>query len=211
MFGVVGIDMIAGPSEILIVADNKNDPSWIAADLLAQAEHDETAQAILITDDKEFASQVCEAIDNQLLGLPRKEIASKSWERFGAVIILETMDEVAELVNRMSPEHLEIAIDEPNILASKIRNAGAIFIGRYTPEALGDYIGGPNHVLPTGRSARFSSGLGVFDFLKRTTFLEASAHSIKSIGPAAVILAEAEGLEAHAVSVSLRLSEMDSE
>ena len=211
VFGVVGIDMIAGPSEILIVADNKNDPSWIAADLLAQAEHDETAQAILITDDKEFASQVCEVIDNQLLGLSRKEIASKSWERFGAVIILETMDEVAELVNRMSPEHLEIAIDEPNILASKIRNAGAIFIGRHTPEALGDYVGGPNHVLPTGRSARFSSGLGVFDFLKRTTFLEASAHSIKSIGPAAVILAEAEGLEAHAGSVSLRLSEMDSE
>jgi histidinol dehydrogenase len=211
VFGIVGIDMIAGPSEILIVADNKNDPSWIAADLLAQAEHDETAQAILMTDDKNFASQVCQAIDTQLLGLSRKQIASKSWERFGAVIILEAMDEVAGLVNRLAPEHLEIAIDEPNILASKIRNAGAIFIGRHTPEALGDYIGGPNHVLPTGRSARFSSGLGVLDFMKRTTFLEASPHSIKSIGPAAVVLAEAEGLEAHALSVSLRLSEMDSE
>jgi histidinol dehydrogenase len=210
VFGTVGIDMIAGPSEILIIADNKNNPSWIAADLLAQAEHDETAQAILITDDKKFASQVCQAIDSQLLGLSRKEIAGKSWERFGAVIILEAMGEATGLVNRLAPEHLEIAIDEPNILLTKIRNAGAIFIGRHTPEALGDYIGGPNHVLPTGRSARFSSGLGVLDFMKRTTLLEASPHSIRSIGPAAVILAEAEGLEAHALSVSLRLLEMDS-
>ena len=144
------------------------------------------------------------------MGLSRKEIAGKSWERFGAVIILEAMGEATGLVNRLAPEHLEIAIDEPNILLTKIRNAGAIFIGRHTPEALGDYIGGPNHVLPIGRSARFSSGLGVLDIMKRTTLLEASPHSMRSIGPAAVILAEAEGLEAHALSVSLRLLEMDS-
>jgi histidinol dehydrogenase len=211
VFGVVGIDMIAGPSEILIVADNQNNPSWIAADLLAQAEHDETAQAILITDDSNFASQVCQAIDTQLLGLPRKKIASKSWEKFGAVIIIETMEEAVGLINRLAPEHIEIAIEEPNALAVNILNAGAIFLGRHTPEALGDYVGGPNHVLPTGRSARFSSGLGVLDFLKRTTLLEVSAKSIKSIGPAAVTLAEAEGLEAHALSVSLRLSETDSD
>jgi histidinol dehydrogenase len=211
VFGIVGIDMIAGPSEILIVADNKNNPSWIAADLLAQAEHDETAQAILITDDENFASQVCEAIDTQLLDLSRKEIASKSWEKFGAVIIIGAMEEAVGLINRLAPEHLEIAIEEPNALAADILNAGAIFIGRYTPEALGDYIGGPNHVLPTGRSARFSSGLGVLDFLKRTTLLEVSAQSIKSIGPAAITLAKAEGLEAHALSVSLRLSEMGSD
>jgi len=211
VFGIVGIDMIAGPSEILIVADNKNNPSWIAADLLAQAEHDETAQAILITDDENFASQVCGAIDTQLLDLSRKEIASKSWEKFGAVIIIGAMEEAVGLINRLAPEHLEIAIEEPNALAADILNAGAIFIGRYTPEALGDYIGGPNHVLPTGRSARFSSGLGVLDFLKRTTLLEVSAQSIKSIGPAAITLAKAEGLEAHALSVSLRLSEMGSD
>ncbi len=211
VFGIVGIDMIAGPSEILIVADNKNNPSWIAADLLAQAEHDETAQAILITDDENFASQVCGAIDAQLLDLSRKEIASESWKKFGAIIIVEAMEETIGLINSLAPEHLEIAIEEPNALAANILNAGAIFIGRYTPEALGDYVGGPNHVLPTGRSARFSSGLGVLDFLKRTTLLEVSAQSIKSIGPAAVTLAKAEGLEAHALSVSLRLSEMGSE
>jgi histidinol dehydrogenase len=211
VFGIVGIDMIAGPSEILIVADNKNNPSWIAADLLAQAEHDETAQAILITDDENFASQVCGAIDTQLLDLSRKEIASKSWKTFGAIIIVEAMEEAVGLINSLAPEHLEIAIEEPNALAANILNAGAIFIGRYTPEALGDYIGGPNHVLPTGRSARFSSGLGVLDFLKRTTLLEVSAQSIKSIGPAAVTLAKAEGLEAHALSVSLRLSEIGSD
>jgi histidinol dehydrogenase len=211
VFGIVGIDMIAGPSEILIIADNKNNPSWIAADLLAQTEHDETAQAILITDDENFANQVCEAIDTQLLDLPRKEIASKSWKKFGAVIIIKAMEEAVGLINRLAPEHLEIAIEEPNAMAANILNAGAIFIGRYTPEALGDYIGGPNHVLPTGRSARFSSGLGTLDFLKRTTLLEASAQSIKAIGPAAVTVAKAEGLEAHALSVSLRLSEMGSE
>jgi len=211
VFGIVGIDMIAGPSEILIVADNKNDPTWIAADILAQAEHDVTAQAILITDDEKFADQVCQAIDRQLQGLSRKEIASESWEKFGAVIILETMEQAAGLINRLAPEHLEIAIEEPNGLAANILNAGAIFFGRHTPEALGDYIGGPNHVLPTGRSARFTSGLGVLDFMKRTTLLEVSTQSIKSIGPAAVTLAEAEGLEAHALSVKLRLSEMDSD
>jgi len=211
VFGIVGIDMIAGPSEILIVADNKNDPTWIAADLLAQAEHDVTAQAILITDDDKFADQVCQAIETQLQGLSRKEIASESWKEFGAVITLETMEQAAALINRIAPEHLEIAIEEPNVLAVNIFNAGAIFLGRHTPEALGDYIGGPNHVLPTGRSARFASGLGVLDFMKRTTLLEVSKQSIKSIGPAAVTLAEAEGLEAHALSVKLRLSEMDSD
>jgi len=209
VFGIVGIDMIAGPSEILIVADNKNDPNWIAADLLAQAEHDVTAQAILITDDDDFAEQVCQAINAQLKGLSRSTIASESWEKFGAVIILESMEQSVNLINKLAPEHLEIAIENPNSLAANVFNAGAIFLGRYTPEALGDYIGGPNHVLPTGRSARFSSGLGVIDFMKRTSLIEVSPQNIGSIGPAAVTLAEAEGLDVHALSVKLRLTGLD--
>lgn len=205
VFGVVGIDMIAGPSEILVVADDKNDPRWIAADLLSQAEHDTSAQAILITDDAAFADAVVRAVDIHLQKLPRTEIASKSWQDFGAVIIVETMEQAVDLIDRLAPEHLELAIDAPEAFAEKISHAGAIFLGRYTPEALGDYIGGPNHVLPTGRSARFSSGLGVLDFMKRTTLLGVSARSIEAIGPAAVTLAEAEGLDAHALSVALRL------
>jgi histidinol dehydrogenase len=211
VFGIVGIDMIAGPSEILIVADNKNDPSWIAADLLAQAEHDISAQAILLTDDNKFADQVCEAIDIKLSYLSRGKIASESWKKYGAIIILENMLQATELINRIAPEHLELAIEEPNSLTFNGINAGAVFIGRYAPEALGDYIGGPNHVLPTGRSARYSSGLGVIDFMKRTSFMDVSAKAIEAIGPAAISLAEAEGLEAHADSVKLRLLDTDSD
>jgi histidinol dehydrogenase len=209
VFGIVGIDMIAGPSEILVVADNKNDPSWIAADLLSQAEHDLSAQAILITDDEKFAEHVCGAIDTHLHKLLRADLASKSWESFGAIIIVEAMDQAVELINRLAPEHLELAIEEPQIFADNVAHAGAIFLGRHTPEALGDYVGGPNHVLPTGRSARFSSGLGVLDFMKRTTLLGVSESSIKAIGPAAITLAEAEGLDAHALSIALRLQRMD--
>jgi len=209
VFGIVGIDMIAGPSEILIVADNKNDPNWIAADLLAQAEHDINAQAILLTDDNNFADQVCEAIDIKLKALSRGKIAGESWHNFGAVIILKNLEQSTRLINRIAPEHLELAIEEPNNIMNNSLNAGAVFLGRHTPEALGDYIGGPNHVLPTGRSARFSSGLGVLDFMKRTSFLDVSAQAIEAIGPAAVSLAEAEGLEAHAHSVKLRLSGLD--
>jgi histidinol dehydrogenase len=209
VFGVVGIDMIAGPSEILVVADTKNDPSWIAADLLSQAEHDTSAQSILITDDGAFADQVVQAIAVHLQKLPRTEIASKSWQDFGSIIVVDKMAEAAALINRLAPEHLELAIDAPEAFAEKISHAGAIFLGRHTPEALGDYIGGPNHVLPTGRSARFSSGLGVLDFMKRTTLLGVSEQSINAIGPAAVTLAEAEGLDAHALSVALRLPKTD--
>jgi histidinol dehydrogenase len=209
VFGVVGIDMIAGPSEILVVADNKNDPSWIAADLLSQAEHDTSAQAILITDDANFADQVCQAIDVHLQNLSRSKIAGKSWEDFGVVITIENMEYAMGLINRIAPEHLELAIEAPEAFSKNIVNAGAIFLGRHTPEALGDYIGGPNHVLPTGRSARFSSGLGVLDFMKRTTLLGVSEQSIKVIGPAAVTLAKAEGLEAHALSVALRMAKTD--
>ncbi len=209
VFGVVGIDMIAGPSEILVLADNKNDPTWIAADMLSQAEHDTKAQAILMTDDENFADLVCQAINAQLEKMSRKEIASESWEIYGAVIVVDTMEQATGLINRIAPEHLELAIDKPGDLAVGIVNAGAIFLGRHTPEALGDYIAGPSHVLPTGRSARFSSGLGVIDFVKRTTLLGVPPHSIQSIGPAAVALAEAEGLGAHALSVELRLRDTD--
>jgi histidinol dehydrogenase len=206
VFGVVGIDMIAGPSEILVVADNKNDPAWMAADLMSQAEHDTAAQSILITDDEAFADDVVQAVETLQQRLPRGEIAAQSWRDFGAAITVENLTEAVPLVNRIAPEHLELAVADPEKLAEKINNAGAIFLGRHTPEALGDYVGGPNHVLPTSRSARFSSGLGVLDFLKRTTILKADENSIWKIGPAAVILAEAEGLDAHALSVSLRLN-----
>ncbi len=206
VFGVVGIDMIAGPSEILVVADNKNDPAWMAADLMSQAEHDTAAQSILITDDEAFADDVVQAVDTLQQRLPRGEIAAQSWRDFGAAITVENLTEAVPLINRIAPEHLELAVADPEKLAEKINNAGAIFLGRHTPEALGDYVGGPNHVLPTSRSARFSSGLGVLDFLKRTTILKADENSIWKIGPAAVILAEAEGLDAHALSVSLRLN-----
>ena len=205
VFGTVGIDMIAGPSEILVVADGANEPEWIAADLLSQAEHDEDAQAILITDDGAFAAQVTDAVAGHLTRLPRATIAAASWRRHGAVIVLRSLDEAPALINRLAPEHLELAVDEPLPLAEAVTSAGAIFLGRHTPEAIGDYVAGPNHVLPTARSARFSSGLSPLDFLKRTTFVGCDAASLAQIGPAAVTLAEAEGLHAHALSVALRL------
>jgi len=206
VFGTVGIDMIAGPSEILIVADGANDPAWIAADLLSQAEHDTAAQSILITDDAAFAGAVETALAAALETLKRADIARASWRDFGAVIIVEDLSEAAALVDRIAPEHLELAIDEPSAMAANISNAGAIFLGRYAPEALGDYIAGPNHVLPTARSARFSSGLGVLDFMKRTSLIGADAEGLGRIGPAAVMLAEAEGLDAHARSLAIRFN-----
>jgi histidinol dehydrogenase len=206
VFGTVGIDMIAGPSEILVIADNGNDPSWIAADLLSQAEHDTAAQSILITDDAAFGQAVAQAVEHHLLTLPRAEIARASWADHGAIIVVPSLDDAVPLIDRLAPEHLEMAIDHPERLADKVHHAGAIFLGRYTPEAVGDYIGGPNHVLPTARSARFSSGLGVLDFMKRTSVLGCDALALRQIGPAAVTLATAEGLGAHALSVSLRLN-----
>ena len=205
VFGTVGIDMIAGPSEILVVADGANDPGWIAADLLSQAEHDTDAQAILMTDDAAFAARVEEEAEAHLARLPRANIAAASWRRHGAVIVLRSLDEAPPLVNRLAPEHLELAVAEPARIAEAVTSAGAIFLGRHTPEAIGDYVAGPNHVLPTARSARFSSGLSPLDFLKRTTFVGCDAASLAHIGPAAVTLAEAEGLHAHALSVALRL------
>ena len=206
VFGTVGIDMIAGPSEILVVADGDNDPDWIAADLLSQAEHDESAQSILITDDAAFASAVEAAVERQLQTLPRAAVAGASWRDYGAVIVVGALDEAPALVDRIAPEHLELAVADPEPLLAKIRNAGAVFLGRHTPEAIGDYVGGSNHVLPTARSARFSSGLSVLDFVKRTSVLRCDAETLKALGPAAIALAEAEGLAAHGRSVSIRLN-----
>ena len=206
VYGQVGIDMIAGPSEILVLADAKNDPAWIAVDLLSQAEHDTAAQAILITDDAPFADAVAAAVESALKTLPRRAIAGESWQRFGAIVVIQRWDEAADLVNRLAPEHLEIAVDDAVTLAADIRNAGAIFLGRHTPEAVGDYVAGPNHVLPTARSARFSSGLSVLDFMKRTSLVRCDAASLNAIGPAAVTLAKAEGLDAHALSIAIRLN-----
>ncbi|MGA8319509.1 MAG: histidinol dehydrogenase [Xanthobacteraceae bacterium] len=205
VFGKVGIDMIAGPSEVLIIADKDGNPDWIAADLLAQAEHDASAQAILLTDDPALADATERAVNSQLKTLPREKIASASWSDFGAVILLRRLDEAPALVDAIAPEHLEIAAADAETIAGRIRNAGAIFIGAHTPEAIGDYVGGPNHVLPTARTARFSSGLGVIDFMKRTTWLDATRAGLVALAPAAVALAEAEGLHAHARSVSARL------
>ncbi|MGE0094355.1 MAG: histidinol dehydrogenase [Alphaproteobacteria bacterium] len=205
VFGTVGIDLIAGPSEILVVADGKNDPAWIAADLLSQAEHDPVAQSILITDDATFADAVARAAETHLKSLPRAKIARESWETYGAVIVVGALEDACALVDRLAPEHLELAVADPDALAARIRNAGAIFLGRHTPEAIGDYVAGPSHVLPTSRSARFSSGLGVLDFMKRTSIVGCGPEALAAIGPAAVALAEAEGLEAHALSVALRL------
>ncbi|KPF86361.1 histidinol dehydrogenase [alpha proteobacterium AAP38] len=205
VFGTVGIDMIAGPSEILVVADGQNDPAWIAADLLSQAEHDTSAQSILITDDAAFADAVSAAVDAHLSTLPRAEIAGTSWRDHGAIILVDSLDDTVPLVDRLAPEHLELAVADPDALAAKIRNAGAIFLGRHTPEAIGDYVAGPNHVLPTARSARFSSGLNVLDFMKRTTLVGCTPESLARIGPAAVSLANSEGLGAHALSVAIRL------
>jgi histidinol dehydrogenase len=207
VFGTVGIDMIAGPSEILVVADGENDPSWVAADLLSQAEHDSVAQSILITDDKDFADRVEAAVESHLKTLSRQDIARASWENYGVVITVDDlMRDGVPLVDRIAPEHLELAVADPDALSEVVRNAGAIFLGRYTPEAIGDYVAGPNHVLPTSRTARFSSGLGVLDFMKRTTFIGCNAESLNAIGPAAVKLAGAEGLQAHGLSVSIRLN-----
>lgn len=206
VFGTVGIDMIAGPSEILVVADASNDPAWIAADLLSQAEHDPSSQSILITDSEGFAKRVLAAVDGHLKTLPRAEIARASWQKHGAVIIVGTLMDAAALVNRIAPEHLELAVNDAKPLLAAIRHAGAIFIGRHTPEALGDYIAGPSHVLPTSGTARFSSGLGVFDFLKRTSIVDCPAGGLAAIGPSALAMARAEGLDAHALSVAIRLN-----
>lgn len=205
VYGVVGIDMIAGPSEVLIISDGDGDPAWTAADLLAQAEHDPVAQSILMTHDEAFAKEVEKAVASQLKCLPKAEIAGASWRDYGAIIILQNLDEAIALSDRLAPEHLEIATRDAEEMAAKVRNAGAIFLGHYTPEAVGDYVGGPNHVLPTARSARFSSGLNVLDFMKRTTILKCSADALRKIGPAAVTIGKAEGLDAHARSVAIRL------
>ncbi|MDG1020321.1 MAG: histidinol dehydrogenase [Emcibacteraceae bacterium] len=211
VFGTVGIDMIAGPSEILVTADNKNDPKWIAMDLLSQAEHDEVAQSILITDDAFYADQVIKAVDVHLETLPRAEIARTSWENHGCVIVVGAMENAPTLIDQIAPEHLELAVENANDFANKIRNAGSIFIGRYTPEAIGDYIAGPNHVLPTSGSARFSSGLSVIDFMKRNTLIECHAENLGIIGPSAMKLAEEEGLDAHKNSIGIRLKNDDAE
>ncbi|MFZ3353696.1 MAG: histidinol dehydrogenase [Xanthobacteraceae bacterium] len=206
VFGKVGIDMIAGPSEVLIIADKTGNADWIAADLLAQAEHDTSAQAILITDSQALADAVERAIEGQLMRLPRHKIASASWQDFGAVILVRSFDEALPLVDAIAPEHLEIATADAEDLAPRIRNAGAIFIGAHTPEAIGDYVAGSNHVLPTARSARFSSGLGVLDFMKRTSLLKCGPEQLRALGAAAMALGTAEGLDAHARSISIRLN-----
>jgi len=206
VYGAVGIDSIAGPSEILIVADSLNDPKWIAYDLLAQAEHDELARSILITDNENFAEKVLRSVENILSSSQRSEIARTSWENQGAVIIVDSLTEVPKLVDLIAPEHLELAVEKPENMMRQIKHAGAIFLGCYTPEAIGDYVAGPNHVLPTDRTARFSSGLSVFDFIKRTTFVKCDLQGLKKIGPPAITLAQAEGLPAHAESIKVRLN-----
>jgi histidinol dehydrogenase len=209
VFGAVGIDSVAGPSEILIIADGANDPEWIAADLLSQAEHDRVAQSILITNDAAFAAKVDAAVTAALALLPRKEIAEASWNDYGAIVVVAHLADAAALANRIAPEHLELAVADPDGFLPFIRHAGAIFLGRYTPEAMGDYIAGPNHVLPTARTARFSSGLSVLDFVKRTTLLSLTPAAIRVLGPDAIALAQAEGLDAHARSVAARLKPHD--
>ncbi|API60010.1 histidinol dehydrogenase [Tardibacter chloracetimidivorans] len=205
LYGTVGIDMVAGPSEILVVADGRNDPDWIAADLLSQAEHDATAQSILFTDDAAFADAVSAAVERQLAGLSTENTARPSWANFGAIVLFDDLARTPPYIDRLAPEHLELAVDDPEAIFGHVRHAGSVFMGRHTPEAVGDYVGGPNHVLPTGRRARFSSGLSVTDFMKRTSFLACSPESLGKIGPAAVSLAQAEGLPAHARSVAIRL------
>jgi histidinol dehydrogenase len=209
VFGTVGIDMIAGPSEILVIADKDNNPDWIAVDLLSQAEHDANAQSILITDCPDFATQVARAIEKRLETLERTSIASPSWKTYGAIIVVQDLDEAAVLSDRIAPEHLELCVADPEEYSLKIRHAGAIFLGAWTPEAIGDYIGGPNHVLPTARSARFSSGLSVLDFMKKTTLAKMTPAALKAIGPAAETLAKSESLQAHGLSVRLRLDQLN--
>jgi histidinol dehydrogenase len=205
LYGVVGIDMVAGPSEIVVVADGRNDPEWTAADLLSQSEHDPTSQSILFTDDAAFADAVAAAVERQIRRLSTSAVARASWDANGAIILVSALEEALPLVDRLAPEHLELAVDDPQPLFDQVRHAGSIFMGRMTPEAVGDYVAGPNHVLPTGRRARFSSGLSVLDFMKRTSFLALDQRAIQAIGPAAVALATAEGLPAHALSVAKRL------
>jgi histidinol dehydrogenase len=205
LYGVVGIDMVAGPSEILVIADGNNNPDWIAADLLSQAEHDPTSQSILITDSEPLARQVEDAIDVALMKLSTAKTAKTSWDGHGLIVIVDSLDEAPALSDRLAAEHVELMVDEPQALFDRLRHAGSVFLGRHTPEAVGDYIAGPNHVLPTGRRARFASGLSVLDFMKRTSFIDASHAALAAIGPAAVKLAEAEGLPAHALSISTRL------
>ncbi|THG38511.1 histidinol dehydrogenase [Sphingomonas olei] len=205
VYGVVGIDMVAGPSEIIVVADGANDPDWIAADLLSQAEHDVTTQSILFTDSADFADSVVAAVERQLVELPTRDTARIAWEANGAIVLVDTLEQAMPLVDALAPEHVEIAVDDPQPLFDMMRHAGSAFLGRYTPEAIGDYVAGPNHVLPTGRRARFASGLGVTDFMKRTSFLQLDAAALAKLGPATVALAEAEGLPAHAQSVARRL------
>jgi len=205
LYGVVGIDMVAGPSEILLIADGRNDPEWTAADLLSQAEHDPAAQSILITDDPVFADTVADRIGVELAMLPTARVANESWNTHGVIIEVASMDEAPALANALAAEHVQIATDKPEALFKQIRHAGSVFLGRMTPEAVGDYVAGPNHVLPTGRRARFSSGLSVLDFMKRTSFIQLDEAALKAIGPAAIELAEAEGLQAHARSIEVRL------
>jgi histidinol dehydrogenase len=206
VFGKVGIDMIAGPSEVLVIADDTANADWIAADLLAQAEHDASAQSILITDSPRLAEEVARAVEGQLKSLPRAAIASASWSDFGAIIEVERLEQSVPLADAIAAEHLEIMTRDPDALAAKVRNAGAIFLGHHTPEAIGDYVGGSNHVLPTARSARFSSGLGVLDFMKRTSLLKCGPDQLRALGPAAMTLGRAEGLDAHSRSIGLRLN-----
>jgi histidinol dehydrogenase len=206
VFGTVGIDSIAGPSEVLIVADKSANPSWVAADLLAQAEHGGGAQSILVTTDEPLADSVAIEVERQLALMPREAIAREGWDEFGAIIVVGTLAEAMELANRLASEHVELAVDDPQALLSHVRNAGAVFLGHHTPEAIGDYVGGSNHVLPTARSARFASGLGVLDFMKRTSVLGCDPASLAALAPAAVTLAETEGLDAHGRSVSIRLN-----
>ena len=205
VYGVVGIDMVAGPSEIVVVADGANDPEWIAADLLSQAEHDPTTQSILFTDDDAFADAVATAVERQLATLATEAVARAAWADNGAIVVVPTLAEAIPLVDRLAPEHVEFACDDPQALFDRLRHAGSAFLGRHTPEAIGDYVAGPNHVLPTGRRARFASGLGVTDFMKRTSFLQLDETALAELGPATIALAEAEGLPAHARSVALRV------
>lgn len=209
VFGKVGIDMIAGPSEILVIADKDNNPDWIALDLMSQAEHDESAQSLLITDDAAFGRAVAAAVEARLQTLERRAIAGVSWRDFGAVITVRSLEEAAALSNRIAPEHLELCVADPEALSQKTIHAGAIFLGQYTPEAIGDYVGGPNHVLPTARSARFSSGLSVMDFVKRTTLSQMTPDALRAIGPAAEVLAKSESLQAHGLSVTARLEALN--
>ncbi len=211
LFGKVGIDMVAGPSEILVISDNKSNPNWIAADLLSQAEHDTEAQSILITDNLDFAKQVETAINNLIISLKRKDIAETSWNNNGIIIVLKDLKDSIDIVNKIAPEHLEISVENPELIAEKINNAGSIFLGRFVPEAIGDYIAGPNHVLPTASTARFSSGISTLDYMRRTSLIKCDSNALSEIAPSAIKIAENEGLEAHALSIKMRMNNFNNE